>query len=377
MAHVTKDEELDFFKRQPLGYLLMMHFGFAAKNQKPKPTAHGDVDAESFSRDGMKVQTFRASSGHYMWKSHDGSLTNRSGGNSGTIVDIAVKLDGDLGRARQHLRQITGYSANSTTSTPVQYPPITSAPSAPVSSPLDAISTTEEAGPTTEELEAAYAAFGPAWQCHDAAPDYLAGRHLTDIHPIFHCTFRVSQSRRGTIAFPYYRTTESGFEFAGHEAKNIDFKGYSKGGHAGVWSAIFRDPTVMVVAESPIDAMSFAALAVDHEDFSVGYIALRSGSEQVAVELLKGMVEHRGLKQIVVATDNDAAGMTYAAKIMSGLHSLKDRVSVRYRAPLFGQTDWNDSLAEHVRRQKVQATGRREASPAEVDPSAGIEMGSM
>ncbi|MEA5159985.1 toprim domain-containing protein [Cereibacter johrii] len=375
MAHITRDEELDHFKRLPLAQLLVMHFGFVPKNPKAKPTAHGDIDAESFVRDGMKVQCFRStSSGHFMWKSHDGSLTNRNGGNSGTIVDIAVRIDGDLGKARQRLRQITGFS---TTSTSVQYSPATSsAPSAPVSSPLDTISTTEDAGPTPEELEAAYKAFGPAWKLHEAAPDYLASRHLTDLHPIFHETFRVSQSKRGTLAFPYRRFADDGFAFAGMEEKNSGWKSYSKGGHAGCWTAIFRDPIVMVVAESPIDAMSYARLSLDYEDFRVGFLALRSGAEQTAVEILSAMAEHRGLKHVILATDNDSAGMLYASKVMAGLQKLKDRVTCRYEPPLYGQVDWSDSLAEAVRR-KTKATAGREASPGEIDPSAGIEMGGM
>ena len=90
----------------------------------------------------------------------------------------------------------------------------------------------------------------------------------------------------------------------------------------------------------------------------------------------KGMVEHRGLRQIIMATDNDSAGMLYASKIMAGLHSLEDRVTIRYRAPILGQVDWSDSLAEHVRR-KTKAAESREASPAEFDPAAGISVGGL
>lgn len=369
----TADRELDFFKRQPLDPLLLQ-LGFSAKETA---NAAGKVTERSFSLGNVKLKTFKGNSGHYMWKSHNGSLTTRFGKDSGTVVDVAVHVCGGLAQARERLRALTG----STYSTPSSYstgnealPPAAThpAPSAPSSPPLDTISTgpTAPPPPTPDELFSAFRAHGSDWTYDQPVPEYLRSRNLTELHPLFSFSFRVSESKRGTLAFPYVRYSENGEEFAGYEKKNTDFKGFSKGGRAGVWlAACMKNPRVFVVAESPIDAMSYARLAVPYDEFDFGFMALRSGAEDVAVRHLRERVLENGLEEVVLATDNDAAGMAYAARVMSGLHDLKGRVSVRYVAPLYMQKDWNDALSEHLRR-KVGAAGEAEPHPAGYDPSA-------
>lgn len=400
----TQDAELDHYKRLPIGRLVVQ-LGAATKNEKPKPTRGGDIDAENFQLNGWKFQCFQVPSGHFMFKSHDGSLSVR-GRNTGTIVDILVLLEGSLGKARQRLRGLTGYSPSSTSSTtPVQQEttPAT-APAIPLSSrpPVSPPSQPAPAAdplPTPAELEAIYDERGPIWRMIDPVPHYLRSRYLGALHPVFHWTFRTSKSGNGSAFFPYFRKEDGVWHFAGTEQKSHGYKSYDKGGRAGIWTAAFDHPRAVVVTESPIDAMSYARLMTDYSDLSIGFLSVRSGGEKDAVEYLSELIETKGLRIVILATDNDSAGMLYASKIMAGLHKYSADISMRYEAPIHGQSDWNDALKadliakrsrnsgsggprpDEIEAEKIAVTVDQEAeksdenpkSPAEYDPRDGIE----
>jgi len=384
MSGTTQDAELDAYKRMPIGRLAVQ-LGATPKNPKPKPTKGGDIDAENFVLNGWKFQCFQASSGHFMWKSHDGSLSVR-GRNTGTIVDILVLLEGSLGKARQRLRGLTGYSPSSPTSgheelTPAAVSAASPSSSCPVSSTSPAAPTVDPL-PTPAELEAAYEERGPIWNLCDPVPAYLRSRGLEKLHPVFHQTFRVSKSGRGSVFLPYIRCSDEGqgWEHAGCEQKSLDWKSYDKGGRAGIWTAAFDMVHRLIVTESPIDAMSYAFLMSQYDDFSVAFISLRSGGEGSAIEFAAGLIEQKGLREIVLATDNDGAGMLYAAKVMAGLHKHSKSVRMRYEAPIHGARDWNDALMIELEKRRKSGSStadirENDASPAEFDPRDGIELG--
>lgn len=373
-SNTTQDPELDYIKRQPIDPLLIA-LGFSLKKETdPK----GVNKIPSMVLGSMKLKTFKGSTGHYMWKSHDGSFTGRYGKNAGSIVDVAVHVCGGLAQARQRLRELTGShayapSSYSTPSTGHEAPPhATTSPE--TSTPLDPVSTEPASPPppTSDELFASYRAIGFEWTYGDEAPAYLASRHLTDLHPAFNSSFRVSNGR-GTVAFQYVRhsETDARYEFAGYEFKNDGYKSYSKGGKAGIWCAgCFPRSNACVVTESPIDAMSYAALLVPHDEVDLSFLALRSGAEDVAIRYLRELIDG-GLKEVIIATDNDSAGMLYASKVMAGLRDMSDRVIVRYIAPPFSQVDWSDALAEKVRRDSEKSSPV-DLHPAEFDPCAGM-----
>lgn len=395
MSLMTQDTELDAYKRMPIGRLAVQ-LGATPKNPKPKPTKGGDIDAENFTLNGWKFQCFQASSGHFMWKSHDGSLSVR-GRNSGTIVDIVFELEGSLGKARQRLRGLTGYSPSSpSTSTTSGYEeptpaaastaiPLSSRPVSPstlASPPVDPL-------PTPAELESIYDERGPIWRMIDPVPQYLRSRYLTTLHPVFHHCFRVSKSGNGSAFFPYFRKEDGLWHFAGTEQKSKGYKSYDKGGRAGIWTAAFDSPRAIVVTESPLDAMSYARLMTDYSDLSVGFVSVRSGGEKDALEYLSELIEKNGLRIVILATDNDSAGMLYASKIMAGLHKYSADILIRYEAPIHGQKDWNDALKADLiaRKSRHSASGgprpddvyaetpdEKSKSPVEYDPRDGIDI---
>jgi hypothetical protein len=370
-SNTTKDPELDFFKRQPidpileaLGFSLSKNFNPEGKNQTP-----------SFVLGGIKLKTFKGSSGHYMWTSHNGSLTNRNGKNSGSVVDVAVRVCGGLAQARQRLRAITGSHAyaptsHSTPSTGHEAPP--SASSRPeISSPLDTDSTKATTETAEVDILRAYEATGPEWVVTDPAPAYLARRGLSDIHPIFSFSFRV-ESPLGNMVSPY--RDELG-AVVGFERKNKLTEKYVRyDGRAGVWAAIHGDPKALVVCESPVECMSYARMFVSQDRFDVGFLAVRSGSEAIASRLIAAMIEERGLRAVIFATNNDLAGMQYAQKVWAGLGDAAKSAHVRYEAPLFAKNDLNDALNEWLRRLEESGNGDRYQHPAHFDPCDGVEL---
>jgi hypothetical protein len=388
MTGTTQDAELDYYKRQPIGRLAVQ-LGAAAKNPKPKPTRGGDIDAENFVLNGWKFQCFQASSGHYMWKSHDGSLTVR-GRNAGTIVDIAVELDGSIGKARQRLRALTGYSPSSTTSTTTVQQETTPAAAAAIPLSSRPVSPPAQANiRSAADLLAEYESEGVTWTDDQRLPSYLVSRHLDAIHPVFSQTFRHSCGQRKNLAFPYHRFNDDGtLEFSGRETKNFGgFVGYSESGRAGIFMAYRGFPKTFVVTESAVEAMSYARLMTDYDDYSVGFIAIRSGGEASAVELLKRIAGCGELRFVVLATNQDAAGFLYAHKVSLGLSKVPD-LTVRFEAPLHAQNDWNDALREDRKHRASSAGGgprpdvieaerpeEKSKSPAEIDPRDGIELG--
>lgn len=371
-SNTTQDPELDFFKRQPidpilesLGFSLSKTFNPDGKNQTP-----------SFVRGSIKLKTFKGSSGHYMWTSHNGSLTNRNGKNSGSVVDVAVHVCGGLAQARQRLRAITGshayapssYSTPSTPSAGHEAPP-PAAPRTEISFPLDTDSTKAKPETTDADIFSAYEATGPEWDITAAAPAYLSRRGLADLHPIFSFSFRV-ESPLGNMVSPY--RDELG-NVVGFERKNkISQKYVRYDGRAGVWTAYHGDPKILVVCESPVECMSYARMFVAQDRFDVGFLAVRSGSETIASKIIVAMIEERGLRAVIFATNNDLAGMQYAQKVWSGLGDAAKSAHVRYEAPLFAKNDLNDALVEWLRRMDESGRTDRDLHPAEFDPCAGM-----
>ena len=105
--------------------------------------------------------------------------------------------------------------------------------------------------------------------------------------------------------------------------------------------------------ESPIDALSHQSLyKAGHLHFDGWRLAL-GGDSTVALEHF--LLNHPDVSFCLVCTDNDKAGETSAARIMSMTKEDKRffHVSVDRKAPVFGK-DWNDTLVEFRRQERNQ-----------------------
>lgn len=145
---------------------------------------------------------------------------------------------------------------------------------------------------------------------------------------------------RGNAIFPHYgREGITGFEI-----KNKAFTGFSPGGEKGLWCSRAREgDTALVIAETAIDALSYATL---HPGEGIRYVSTGGELNPIQPELLKSAFSKlpKG-GRVILALDNDAGGDQLAEKIQA-LFSDSSPAEVDLlidRPPTRGQ-DWNDAL---------------------------------
>ena len=129
----------------------------------------------------------------------------------------------------------------------------------------------------------------------------------------------------------------------GYEVKNRGFTGFAPGGEKGLWiSRVQRTDTALVLAESGIDALSYAAL---HPDEHARYASFGGAMNPFQPALIRAAIERLAPGATVrIATDNDEDGAGFAA-IIEGLVAETGRgdLAVERAAPVDAK-DWNDVL---------------------------------
>jgi len=130
---------------------------------------------------------------------------------------------------------------------------------------------------------------------------------------------------------------------SGYEIKNRGFTGFAPGGEKGMWfSAAHREDTTLVIAESGIDALSYAAI---HPDEHTRYASTGGSLNVNQPVLIQSAMNKMGpASRIVIAADHDAGGLKLTAQI-EGLAATgrQDLVISRDLPPEEGR-DWNDML---------------------------------
>ena len=157
-------------------------------------------------------------------------------------------------------------------------------------------------------------------------------------HPRF--AARVLVDARSNAIFPHADKDGP----CGYEIKNRNFTGFAPGGEKGFWMSRVRSTdTALVIAESGIDALSYAALHPhEHARYASFGGALnphQPGLIQAAVERLPSGATVR------IVTDNDADGARFAAVIESLVPERGSGDLVIEPAMPDGAKDWNDALS--------------------------------
>lgn len=289
-----------------------------------------------------KVKFWQPANGLWHWK-------NFESGAAGTIIDIAKDhVGGNFGQARLALRNILGNA-------PVPVPVAETSQNKPeLSLPYQS----EKTRPITsfkkssEEVLREYATGADIWYEGDAVPTYLLSRGITAISPAFSGKFSVSIN--GNLRFPHHYLDDEGFKTGGIEKRGPGIKGlYTEDGTNGVWVSDVPScrSGVAVVFETQLDAMSYDIL----HPRSDGHIllSLRAGTEKLCAEILKFLRTKGIIHTVILATDNDHAGATYAGKVMTELHYGRNKETSEkffgglrawYQPPDDGEEDWNDVL---------------------------------
>lgn len=284
-----------------------------------------------------------ASDGHFVY------FSVREDGDNGSIVDFVQRRDGgNLGDVRKTLR-----------------PWLTSPPTAPRKRRLSF-----ELQPTSRDLgrvRARLAAMESLETRGDGSHPYLVETRRLPPALLAQPRFapRIFRDERGNAVFPHFDRASGGI--CGYEVKGQGFSGFSPGGSKGLWASIpGPDDTRLVVAESAIDALSWAALHAD--SIPTRFVSIGGALSPAQPELLTAAMEklpHRG--RVVLAFDNDNAGRKLADQIEESFAKAKrnDLELVVDFPPTAGK-DWNDVLLEVVARRKWSgrhANGEQGPSP--------------
>lgn len=278
-----------------------------------KASSRGSVVMRHASGD--KIIVGRGQDGHWVYFSvHDAA-------DHGTIIDfVQRRRGGTLGNVRQTLRAWLGGG-----DTP--RPAVTAF-----------VATLEPVTRDLVQVRARYEAMKPvgaynAYFCEDRAipPALLA-------QPAFASRIRVDD--RGNVIFPHFNAVG----LCGYEIKNRGFTGFASGGTKGLWASVpTPEDDRLVVAETAIDALSYAVLA-GHSRARFVSIAGQMNPEQPAL-LRSAIGKLAAGGRVVLAFDNDEGGDSLAARVTelfteaqrADLTLIDDRPSIR-------DADWNDVL---------------------------------
>ena len=269
-----------------------------------------DPPVYSMTRDSDRIIVTSGRNGYDIYASvHDQA-------DRGDLIAFVCSREGvNLGEARKRLRAYSGHAD--------------ALPIRPKRNPAPAM---REPEPDRQKVAALWNA--SAW---NPEHPYLIGRCIPVevlADPRFFDTFR--QDQRGNAVF--WHRDRGGM--CGYELRNSQFRSMCAGSLKGLWySNGLNSADRIVVAESPIDCLSHAALFPGDS----GYVSFGGCPGRRQLDLLTGLLNKavdRGA-QIIIATDNDPAGDQYAATLSALSPSPLCRVKPSLK-------DWNADLAGGV-----------------------------
>ena len=263
---------------------------------------------------GDKIIVKRDRDGHFVYFSVRGTADE-----GGTIIDfIGNRRRLKLGAIRKELRPWVGLS---------RVKPIAQSPEFPA---------LKESSRDRHQVEAAYAKMRDALK-HPYLEDTRAVPAAILQRPRF--VGRIKIDARGNAIFPHFDNEG----LCGFEIKNVNFTGFSPSGTKGLWlSHALPVDDCLVVTESAIDALSYAAL--------FGEVRTRLGSiggnlNRHQPEMLRAAIGQMPAgSEIVSAMDLDEGGAKLAALLRDTFDRL-GRADLRFKiqTPTVGK-DFNDQL---------------------------------
>jgi len=333
---VTKrSDELESFKT---GINLSEYAAAQGYEIDPKASGAGSVAMKH--PNGDKIILGLSSSGHWIyWSVHDES-------DNGSIIDfIQHRTHKNLGQVRIELRPWLGTSDSPTT--------------LPARPPFSSFAAKLEHVPT--DLLAVRSSYEAA-QRVDGFHHYLCSERLIPAPLLASDRFagRIGTDERGNALFPHQNIDDV---ICGYEIKNHKFTGFSKHGTKGLWGSRKKDSDRrLVVAETGIDALSYAAL-FGYEDARFVSIAGQMNPQQPG--LLNR--EIRAMPQdsiVVLALDNDEGGKKlaeYIEPIFANVVQLGGRsdLTLLIDSPATPGADWNDELRSRSKRPPQPSGGGR------------------
>ena len=176
---------------------------------------------------------------------------------------------------------------------------------------------------------------GSFLQSVDSIPWYVPYSPLA--HPRF--AGKVLVDARSNVIFPHVDQDGT----CGYEIKNRGFTGFAPGGEKGLWMSRVRGTdTSLVIAESAIDALSYAAF---HPDENACYASFGEAMNLGQPAVIGAAIKRLSPGAVVrIATDNDEEGARFAAIIEAvSVEAGKGQLVVDRVAPPEAK-DWNEIL---------------------------------
>jgi Toprim domain-containing protein/uncharacterized protein DUF3991 len=165
---------------------------------------------------------------------------------------------------------------------------------------------------------------------------------------------RLRIDARGNTVFPHFDAVG----LCGYEIKNRGFTGFAAGGKKGLWFSHTRpDDWRLVLTESAIDALSYAALFPDSAD-RTRYASLggRPSSRQIGL-IRATIVKLPAGAEVVAAFDADTAGRSLAEAIRQLVANIAsagtDELAFAARLPEKEGKDWNEVLQDVSSRSVI------------------------
>lgn len=164
---------------------------------------------------------------------------------------------------------------------------------------------------------------------------------------------RMRLDGRGNAVFPHFDRQG----LCGYEIKNRGFTGFAAGAEKGLWFSRTRaEDRRLVLAESAIDALSYAALFPDAED-RTRYASLAGKPSVKQSELLQAtLAKLPEGSEIIAAFDADPGGRILVQIVRQALAASKAKGVLKIHLPSEEGQDWNDVLQNAKRRKKGAAS---------------------
>ncbi len=306
---MNPDSELDAFKRR------IDLRQFAASLGYEMDRRESWQGSTVLRRGADKIVVKRNGNGHYVF------FSVRDDEDHGTLIDFLQRRQNlSLGAVRQILRPWIGRPAASP-----QFPVL------------------ESTSPNRMHVECAYRRMADA-----ARYPYLEHERGVPAAVLLAPRFagRLRIDSRGNTVFPHFDAAG----LCGYEIKNCGFTGFAAGGQKGLWfSRAQPDDRRLILAESAIDALSYAALFADAQD-QTRYASLGGKPSSRQASLLQATIAKLPAgAEIVAAFDADDAGRKLAEmirEIVAGIALRTGRSDLIFetRLPADEGEDWNQVL---------------------------------
>jgi hypothetical protein len=169
---------------------------------------------------------------------------------------------------------------------------------------------------------------------------YLHGRGITnEMLCSSRFTGRVFQDQFRNAVFPHFkRGSVCGLEFKGEHADL-----FARGSEKTLWrSNRSIDDDMLIIAETPIDAMSYEII---HQLETGFYIATCGGFSKSQADMIRKLVtEFDWIKSIRIITDNDKGGDKITSRLEILISSTDFAGKIKRHSPDKRGCDWNDVL---------------------------------